>query len=383
LLNTIPDSPPLKQLYMAFSFISMWNYKQATKWLEDYLNNSQVTDYHRLIGQVNLAACLVEQNKIKKANQLLVTILKTSNDMDYTRIYANCLELKAQLNHQRNPSLALKFLSKAEAFLPAKDSIDGFFISKWKNLALCYQNDDLKFRTKKIQQIVHWAQEFGHYESLRQLDLHQIKLLGKTELVSKLYYGTPFPNYKTSLEYEFADLIETKYFYQLGPKGKYQLRPNQYSFLTQGLVGQLFSCLTSDFYRPFSTIKLFNSLFSNEYYNPATSKNKIYQLVNRLNLKFASHEIPLTVVCEQGLYSLKSDKGCQIDVSQNVSSSKYEKIINLIEGKFKNKTFTLKQASNELNIPERSLSRYLKTILEKKKLVTLGKGRSSKYKIPE
>ena len=78
-----PAAQPRSLLYRAFAHIAQWEYQQSIPLLEQYLGQSNLENYPRLVGEANLAAALVYERKFTASERLLKRFVKKCRDENH------------------------------------------------------------------------------------------------------------------------------------------------------------------------------------------------------------------------------------------------------------------------------------------------------------
>ncbi len=377
---------PMKNLYMAFCFFKMWNYKEAEKYLIRYIGSIGISDYERLLGQINLLAAMIENDNLEKANQLLKTLRLSIMASENIRIKSNFLELEAQYFIKVGDLVkAESLLGEAEQLARKNMERDGLYIRKW----LAYLQAK---KTKSLQPLHSFskeAQRFQEWESLRDCEFLKLKVSFDPKRFAQLFVGTPKPAYRNRLLNSFEILEPPKMAYLGKPNASDTVDVLQARFRDQEIFAlgrplhQMFYALCSDFYAAQPVGALFHSTFPEEYYDPNSSPNRIHQLIFRLREEFLRNNLGGVQVLEfDGTYSLQTDNKTLLRLE-------------LLDAKFSREAIMFKRlcskdipwplrsktVAESLQISKPTAVRYIRYWLSKGWLTKDGNGPETLYKV--
>jgi hypothetical protein len=102
-------------------------------------------------------------------------------------------------------------------------------------------------------------------------------------------------------------------------------------------VHQLIEVLLRDFFEPLRTARLFNELFPGELFNVSTTPARVRKAVERTRAWLRNKAIPVSIVEDQGFYSLRIDGSFSFLVpltraSASASTLQFEKLRARIAG---------------------------------------------------
>ncbi len=397
LTKICPKTFPKSQLYLAFVLVTSWEYEAAAKELEGYLARTDPDSYDALVARVNLVAAHVYCGQHNVGAEELSTLLRQVRSENNRLLETNLLELAAQNEFGREDySKSASFLDEAERLATKAPFLDFFFIQKWRAfLSLVTPLNAPKidgFSTLRCK-----AVSLKHWESVRDLDFHLALYQRDEKLLGRVYHGTPFVPFRARIARQTTRLWGSpfdgtgQYDFKIGEGesepviwdlcGYRSVKPNQ-------VIHRLLLSLTSDFYRPFRLAELFNSVFPNEHFTPASSPGRVYQAVHRLKSYFENSKIPLTVHEENGFFSLQALAGNSVlprglrNATFPLASSKTKMLLERLPLKWKSTPFIASQLSKKVKIPKRSLNRYLSEAVGAKLLIRRGSGSRTEYRFP-
>lgn len=392
---------PEVYFYWLYVLIPEWDYQAAVIPMKKYIRSNQITEYQRLVGRINLAACYVYLADFRQAQRTLNTVLKQSSKMKAQLIYGNALELQAQLAlSQNNFSLAEESLKKYIEATPNSSGIYRLYADKWYAL-MKLKMDGLTDSTKeRLRSVQKQARYIESYETLRDLD-YQMALMNKESSSKNLvYFGTPHRSYlKRIRAHLFKDTAIPKHFqFDLFRRTEVTSPPDfflQSGRLMEGRIplkaGQILhrclEALLEDLYQPTSLGQLFSDLFPNEFFNPMTSPRRVLQTVHRLNLWFKANQLPLQVQSKNFQFSLHAKANFIIHFGRKplrktfILDDVVSARLKLATIAFADRGFTTLQLSVLLGLKPRQTQYLIRTWQNQKRILILGNGRGRIYRL--
>jgi hypothetical protein len=385
-------------LFHAFGLIGQWRYAEAVPLLDRFLT-VRPEPYLGLVGRMNLAASLIYVGNLVRARQILREGTEQAEEQGATRLAGNARELTAQLLIREGElARARAHLKNALALPGASASLDGFFSRKW--LAVC---DLMESRgsTEALEGMLRIREEAVgrlHWETVRDVDAHLAVRARRAEELAKVYFGTPFPDYRKRLLEDFgpdSELpLEFVWRTQLGlgqRPGEFDLfrgqdlgrsrRGGRGARLKPGLLLGLLRALSSDFYRPLRPATLFSELFPDEFHNPLSSPHRVHEIVLRLRHWF-KEEAHLSVGIEQlaGAYRVRTSGSYGIRVRlERSGQSQAAFVLETLRKKLPAVTFTAEAAADVLGLSPRSARRFLSQGAREGLLESLGAHSNRRY----
>lgn len=317
---------------LATLHVKDWNYPAAIPLFCRFLQVPEISEYSRRTGQLNLASCLLFEGKVSEAQALTNEVLASELFMGHAVFAGTALRLAGtvafELGEYEN---AIALFEKAYDKFPEINLVDRFLTRKWMGITRYVLSDGDKPSKDQIQALYREAAAWKNWESIRDLDFYIACHRKDEKKLAHLFYGTPYRSYKKKIEERFTDLtIPASYEWRLRksqtpktktkPKGK----PKKVAMVdwTQAKskppepIQCLLSILTSDFYRPFGLVELFEKLFQGEFYQSEKSEKSVYQLVLRAQKWLKKTKTPLTVEYNNDGVQLKEVSPCSILVKQ-------------------------------------------------------------------
>ena len=383
--------------WMACANMFAWNYVAAEKFLKQYLKTDHPTAYRKQVVQVNLAACLTNQNRFEEALELIKTEKEICKKQNFKLLLGNLYEIESQvyiLSGQYEQ--AETSINVAESLLNGQGAYYELYVKKWKSvLQLLRQKDQPDFSA--LANLKNEAIRLCHWSTLRECDFFEAILSNNESLLLKLYNGTPSAHYRKRIEHfskrQFDENIS--YTLHLAPEKNEQpvFQKNSASFapekefLRSGKKHEnvklfsLFCALTKDFYQPSTLTTLFNQVYQDEVFNPFSSVSRVMRLLGRLNTWFAANSISLKVRMKKSEFTLVATAPIDILLPKikNDLLATDNKLVDLRK-LLQNKTQTAKQIATHFGISQSSVNRLLKQEITNGRITKQGGGRSSVYR---
>lgn len=194
-INT--SKAPEALLFGAFACFSQWDYASAIPLLSGYIVSPLLDDYQKLVGKVNLSAALVFEREHDRAGTLLEEILKQTGDGHFPLLYGNALELSAQnMLLQGKLDEAESYLTRSERELARSGGLDAFFVRKWKSIIRMLRKP-ARAKDANLDSTREEARSRSHWETIRDCDFFEAVHNEDKELLTHLYFGTPFASFRT------------------------------------------------------------------------------------------------------------------------------------------------------------------------------------------
>lgn len=383
-------------LYLAFLCFRNWDGVGARHYLDTYLAH-EMDDYSRLVGEVNLAAALVQTHELEDAKRLLAHLEESARNQEKKMLLGNILELRSQIAVQEKDwERANRDLEQSALLLQASHHDSLLFTLKWQAVVGLHQgNPEAPRRIGEVQQK---ARRMRLWETVRDCDRHLAVHQVREDLFNRLYFGSPFKAFREILlrEYPEPSHLREHYDWIGGKEGKnwkvlvdlgswegeglpHHLRPGH-------LVHSLVMVLSADLYSPQKMGTLFGALFPGEHFNPHSSPEKVYKVIQRSREWFEGSGLGLSVEQNAGFYRLRVLAGTAVRLHCRMKDSiaKPDKIAHLGEyliRQFGENRFSAKQLSEHLSVSQRTANRLLKEAQENGWVEKTGKGPSTRFQV--
>ncbi|MCB0364801.1 MAG: hypothetical protein H6624_17245 [Bdellovibrionaceae bacterium] len=382
---------PLALLYMSFCHMSSWDYASTIPLLLEFTASPLTTPYQRIVGKVNLLAASIITDQIETAEQLLREIGKTTKDQNLRLLYGNSLELAAQMAiSQKKWREAEQYLEQAKEFLGSDSSVNSLFIDKWQAVLKAHQNPKA---LSNLHSVKTKALRDRHWETARDCDFHIVVTSKDLRVFEHLYYGTPYPSYRERV-LRLANMQSPPSHFVYTP-GKQSSTPNRVFDLETArerdgtwelragqVLHRLFVAIYRDWYRPLRVGQAFAVLFPDEYFNPATSVDRVHQAVKRLRESLLDREVPIEVLESHGAYQLSvgADYGVRVPADPLPLEGK-ELEMRQLKSIVETKEFTSREARVKLGVSHATMNRLINWAQDHNKIIRLGSGTKTKYRI--
>jgi tetratricopeptide (TPR) repeat protein len=384
------DQNPQASLYKTFCLFNQWKYREAIPILAKYLKRTDLEDYARAVGEINLAAALIQVGSLDEAETLLQRIRESTRASGYILLYGNSLELSAQLLILRKDfDGALAILRLASESLKGSGKIFSLFAEKWSAIAESMKQNRC---TPELLQVFAKAKAAMHWESVRDCDLFIALLNRDSARLQHLYFGTPFESFRQRvLHFDDAHFQMPKtYVWCAGPMpsqllnlatGRLEGRKSGHLPTGQALHRFLI-LLCRDLYRPLLTFSAFGKLFPGEFMNAQTSANRIHQVVKRCREWIAQENLDLRIEETDGGYQLFVGEKTGVILPCELlplESAEIEWL--LLKTQVGNHFFNIQQAQVAIAGSASKTLRLLRWALEQGRVQKVGKGPSTMYQV--
>lgn len=382
-------------LLKSFALIAQWDYAGAIPLLERYVTGAELSDYARLIGQVNLAAALIHERD-PRAHAVLSEVFEAASPDHHRFLYGYAIQLKAEaLIWEKRWDEARTELLRAESFFKESDALEWMFVRKWSAILDLYRGNSKSARTR-LETLAKEARERRHWETVRSIDYHLAVALGDKERYARIVFGTPFEALKRRLAKDVGTkgAAPSEYRWRMGNSELSTSTPefSMESFVTGegapkrgGVLARLIETLTSDFYRPFRPAEIHAQIFKGEYFNPDSSVHRVAQAVNRLRRHLEKTKSPLKVVEENGEYRLSCEGACEVLLGSSVRevSGALDWQMARLQTIFVGREFDVRAAEQALSLPNWTVKRVLRAAVESGTVLRYGKGGATRYRFAE
>lgn len=387
-LKTPSPAPPVL-LYSAYSRINAWEYGSAIPYLEDYLASMEPEPYPRMVAEINLISALSFERQYDAALARIESVVATCEKSGFHLARAKLFQIQAEIDiAQKRFQKAEASLDGADSLLADKESLDGFFIRKFRASLLAHARPKSKGALQALAAVEAEAVRRNHWETIRDIDRIRALTLGDLQKLRHLYFGSPYSAYRRFIELDAPPgfSVGDRYIWKLGARateGKLELRSLRWSKRSEPIfkIGmashRLLQALCGDFYRPLSAAAIFSSLFAGERYVPGHSGPRTRQALSRLRKELRYSRLPLEVLEKGGSYRLGSPRGIEILIeSYPRFSSREDGLLDRLTQHFGSKEFDALAVSHALEISPRRAQLLLKAAHEAGRLHRLpGRGR--------
>lgn len=322
MLLSAPDLESFPQAVLARGFVKMhqWNYLAALSHIEHYLTIKEIGDYERFVARVNQLACFNFLGRPEFASSFHDLKAELAG-AGHSLLLANALEIFAQhLASQEAWGESRATLLEAKALIDAESGRSSLYIDKWLSLQKAFERksaaDILVFREKALA--------LRDWETLRDLDYNLAKLEPNSFWAEQVYFGSPYPSFRARVLSIRPFASES--WLSIGKNPSVKLDPWFPPQIEDSLTHRFLVCMLTDLYKPQTIGSLFSGLYLNEYFDLDIASKRIRQLMKRLRKWLAANELPLNLISDRGLYSLRMGPGVSVlmrDRALEVDSARF------------------------------------------------------------
>lgn len=382
------DHCPEVLLYEAITLFTQWRYQEAIPKLERYLDSDLVGSYQKMIGKINLASALIFVESYADANEILSALAEEAKDCGHHLLFGNALELLSQiLIYKKEYAGAEEIIQKASVFMEKSTPVYKLFLEKWSAIAQLYQSKSELSSLRNLNRVRDQAISLRHWESVRDCDFFFAVCKRDEHLFQRLYFGTPYEDYRQRLIRYCADFSHLpEYFDWRGNAAHLHALDGKLEALDLGKKSgdqniRLLKALSRDFYAPTKPYALYLNLFSDESLDPEAALPRIFSAVSRAKKWLKSQSIPIEIENSEagykltwtGPYVLRVPSGLEL---QKVSVNGLE----ALKKHYKDQSFSSSEAARFLELSQRSLVRMIKDAVSDQVLEVQGQGPSTRYK---
>lgn len=384
------EACPEAVFFKAGLFVKVWNYSDAIPLYRRYLVTQEEGSYTYLVGQINLAMCLIFEGEYDEAARHINAILVSEGDSHWTLIKGNAYRMLGGLEvHRGNYDAAMTAFYHAQRIFTDAEGIDRFLIRKWVALINYFLAKGSDSARNGVLEVRKEAEKRKHWESVRDIDFQLACFDGDHKTLVKLYFGTPFESFKKRLLKRNPELqIPNVYYWDLDPMEKGH--ETTFDLFESGIkpgqsIFRLLQVLLSDFYRSFGIVDLFESTFPGEFYISGSAEERVYQALKRLRKEFIDRKIPLTIESTDGGFRLVGTKPVRILCGRGETSSKTQADHRLeqLRHKFQKGSFGVTDAVDTLGLSKRTVNALINDGMEKGVLAKSGSGNRIQYQFVE
>lgn len=387
-LNIDAQKNPQVLIHQAFCLFAQWKYQESLPLLRSYIEMPGLTAYAQCMGEINLAAALIQTENLNEAEKLLGQLRQKTLQSEFLLLYGNSLELTSQLLIAQGDWLgALKHLDQSAHILKSASQMENLFVEKWKAIAESLQSQRV---TAELRQLPEKSKAAKHWETQRECELYIAHLENNSSLFSHLYFGTPYESYRRRIQ-KFAGSSfspATSYAWSDGgkPRALFDLARgsipgNAKSHLPMGQTLHRFLIrISSDFYRPLPVLSAFGALFPDEFMNATASPNRIHQIVKRCREWIEEQSLDMKISEIDGGYQISPGRIVGLQVPREalpLDQSELEWL--LVKNNIAVQEFTSRDIAGALNCSVSSAQKLLQWALQHNKVEKSGKAQQTVY----
>lgn len=367
---------PEAHLFRVHALLVHWRYEEAIGHLERYLRH-RLSPYKAAVAKINLIASLIYVNRTREALGLLREVMHEASVRKWKLLYGNALHLAALAAVlRRDWPAAKKRLAEAESALADNRLLDSFLVEKWKAVVAFLE----KPRAGGLDKLRRRAQELGQWETVRECDRFTAEALGDDELWKKVFFGTPYASYRKNLQQrrKTATALPSDYRWTVRPGRGVKTLDLVEGPRAPKLSHLMLLVLARDFYSPVRIAALFHELYPEDFFHPIHSVARVHALLHRTREWLARKKLPIRIVEENGAYRIEATAPLAIRLPGAEARLPVAERIRELWGA---RAFSMSEAVEKLQGSRRTLQRELDRLVENKRLVRTGGGRSTKYRV--
>jgi hypothetical protein len=380
-------------LFQAITLFAKWDYFEAIPLLEKYIGSSGLSEYQKLVGQLNLASALLTEDQETRAEELIGEILTKARQQQFQVICGNAQELLAQYYlFSRQHDKASQVLAAARELVKDSRSTYILFVEKLTVLNELLAHGPSSERLDRLNLVREQAVQLRHWATVRNCDLFKAAATSDIKLFNYVYFGTPWIHFRFRMLKLFPAqvIIPDAYEWQLGEgpsssdlildvaAGESRTTGARLKF--GQLTHRLLQALAADFYAPVKAGALFARVFGDEYFNAETSLARLSNGLKRLQDWFDEAQLPLEIQHNDEGYWLSAQAPCTLLVQNPAASVSTEELfLNSVKSHFQDREFSMGELARAVPIPRRSLIRILNQAVDNGDIRRLGQASSARY----
>ncbi len=377
-------------LTQAFIYFAQWEYQKALPVLIKYINSEKISNYQKLVGQINLLAAFIATGNLMQAKNLSLSLLPILRENEnYKILYGNGLELRAQIEILENSfEEALVTLNESEKVFADQPGRYLLYVNKWRALCHLGLNPKDSSALLALATVKKEALRLRNWETLRDCDFHEARLTNNIELLQRILLGTPYKGYHDRIQSVFAiGLGESRelIFCPANPKTTPQQislnldRICDNSFLTS-TSWPLLQLMTKDIYRPPRMGVVFSKLYPAEFFDPFTSPQRVRNSIFRFNAWSDTTDCDFKIKIVEGDFQFDSPSEAVISCTRQLKAlDSWQAALKFFKIDNNSKSFTAAELAKKLGITQRSAQNILQKALQAKKVEKMGVGKSTRY----
>ncbi|MCB0367740.1 MAG: hypothetical protein KDD68_20220 [Bdellovibrionales bacterium] len=393
LLNEVDeDSIPEVTLHRAIAHFNRWEYDRAIPYLEKFVQY-QSEGYLLGVGRVNLASAYIFTSRFQDAKDVLDRIISRAIQEKNLLLegYARELYVQVCIFSEEAKTSIRDSIDMARRCLSDANLVGRLYVDKWSAVAELKEGNSVGLR--RLLEVRDRAIQIRNWETARDCDFQRLSFTKDQNLFDQLFIGTPFPEYRARMQRLFGELnVPVKFAFEIDserPGVNVKSRPwvdmlslesnvKNFKIKAGHLFHRLLLSLTRDFYVPTNVNMVFAALHPKEYFNPVTSPQRVYSLVNRFNMEMDEAKVPMQVEVRNGCYRVVS-VGCSVRLlvySEEVSAAR-SRLAAYKAGDCINSA----QLAKEFGVSSRTAARWLREAIGEGAVVSERKGREIYYRV--
>ena len=383
------DRTPEAQLYLGYVCMYKWEYRSAITHLTTYEGLPGLTDYQRFIAKLNLASAYSFERETERLIALASELAVVGTQQGWKLLARDAHMLATQGFIQAGDFAKARAMLDAGFELARENALDAFLLRKWQVVMALHESPASEAASAELAAFRKEAVEARDFESLRECDYYLGMLTRNSRLLQKVYFGTPYPDYRRRILKEARGWLELPAAYTWAVKGQHgrlvDLESGDFSGqkLGSALVLNVIRALSRDFYRPMRLATLFGELYPDEHFDPLSSPGRTRRAVGRAREWLEECGSALSIESRANTYQLTSAEPLDLRVRIEYGESDQQvdpQLIKKLRKQFPYKAFSAKQAAEHLKLPLSSARGALKDAAEAGAVFRIGTGRSTLFR---
>ena len=327
----------LVPLFQGFSYVREWDLEKAIVSFEQVIALPGSRKLLRLRARVELAGLLIECEQYDRAYGLCEELLSLSSPDQFRTIHKETFwNLTHLFARKKEWGKANGYLLKLEELdRDEKDPLLQLIIRKWRALIQLAANNKDTRALEELRTVRELLRQERRWEDVRSCHFYDAVFRRRDDLLVHLYVGTPYPLFRERVLRELNGRmkIPEDYLWQVtspGGAGKgervlFDVATGSNSqtgatFKDGEAIQRLLQILCFDFYKPLQLSALHERLYPGQYFNPASSPDRVHQCVKRLRTWLQKNRIPLLIHEDMSFYRLGALRSCMLRVGKRVES---------------------------------------------------------------
>lgn len=378
---------PHHLFYLAFTFFSEWDFSVASELLMAYTESKDIDHYSLLLGKVNLALSYIGLDLPNKGIEITNEVILEAKKFNYNLILANAYQNLAEVYADRKEFKKInKPLDELQKTVGSSHYRYNLYV---KRILALVKLPDLKM----IREVGHEAVSKRHYELARECDLTEALETKNENLFLKVYFGTPYRNYRKRMLRLWGQPIKIENSFIWGNE---KIKSTDKIFdvsagevegtnktLKRGTaIHRLFCIFGANLYKTFRVEALFSLLFPNEKLHIDVSAYKVHNTITRARKWLEDNEIGISIEEFHGHFFLECQKGFKLRISREPPQAEGigDEYLRLLRSSFGTKTsFSASEVQKLLKVSKTSTNRILQSAAEAGEIKSSGSGRSTVY----
>ncbi len=368
------------RVYLAKAFIKFqkWDYASAIPELEAYVQSSLISNYDKLVGQVNLLLAYSESVD-NKTEVIFKTLLKQLDPQENALLIAHTQRIYAQYFLNKKQVYEADFHLK-EAWKVFQNLRDFGYLEYQRNVFLSQILQKRKIDETELREFKETAIKLKSYEPIRFVDVHLAQSNQDSEKLKEIYWRTPHRSFRERIKTPNDSIVTIQgnnkaieINLKEGEINNIKL-PNE----AKGTFNRILNLALGDSYRRYTSPEACDLIFDDSFFDPKYSRDKLFQATKRFNQFCEKEKIDLKVRLKKRFLELKTESSLRIDFSDNnidLSLTPTEReIFKLLEN-----PLSSEEISQARNSKKRTVQVHLANLLKIRAIKKIKKGKNIRY----